>query len=636
MGQRRLPSLWILVPVVVLLAGAGAWHLAVRKSLPRVVNRESSAASSNIRPTISASSAVTTPDSQPAVPATANLTGSTPATAASQAPGASLPAGSSANDIQFIAPEKIATANFSDKDGDSDTDTTYVFYRVGRFARGPNQGAELLMASVSRIDWPCKGHCGEPVLVRYIEKDKVVFPLPKISDPQAPANTVGRGTSVDERPFANFGATAGQASDFSMPVLEYPQTIAAGPHATLQRTEEGIGVLNPAVLQLTFHDPVYGDVWMTKPGLSPQRVFYEECKDVNPKAKTSEGGCENLPAFTDNALYFFRPDGTYLSYVYQPDFRPDDTGQATWKDGPLPVGTAYVDHTLVGCSWDSADAISVVSPASVSEGDLEAIGKVTGRGDPLYGLKDKKHRLYREFYDAYDSSFPTWASQIQNDQTAKQLSYDDFVKARPLFLWKDPFGRLIRFVNTSFIVPNACEPIVYLYPPQTENIQVKLGEDVTVFDSYPAYQEGWNVNARPDGELTDLRSGRRTRYLFWEGRSYVLPPQRRGFVVRSSDVAGFLGGVLPRLGLDQKEAGDFIAAWSSKLTAAPYYFISFVERSVIDQYYPLRIEPAPDTVIRVFMDFTPLSKPIAVEPPLLASPPQRKGLTVVEWGVLVR
>jgi hypothetical protein len=350
----------------------------------------------------------------------------------------------------------------------------------------------------------------------------------------------------------------------------------------------------------------------------------------------SEAGCDSLPAFTDNALYFFRPDGTYLSYVYQPDFHPDDAGQVAWKDGPLPVGTAYVDHTLVGCSWDTADALSVVSPASVSEGDLVPIAKLNATGDPLYGLKDKKHRLYQEFYGAYDSSFPAWASQIENDQTAKRLSYDDFVKARPLVLWKDPFGRLIRFANTRFIMPNACEPIVYLYPPQTENIQVKLGGNVTVFDSYPIYQQGWNVAARPDGELTDLRSGRRMRYLFWEGRSYILPPEQRGFVIRSSDVAGFLGSVLPRLGLDQKEAGDFVAAWSSRLTAAPYYFISFVERSVIDKYYPLRIEPAPNTVIRVFMDFTPLSEPIAVEPPLLAPLPQRQGFTVVEWGVLVR
>jgi hypothetical protein len=632
MGQRCLPSLGIPLPVVVFLAGVGAWHFAVRKSLPRFVNQKSSAAGSTIRPSISTSAAVTTPGSQPTVPAAANLTSSIPATAASQAPTASLPAGSSASDIQFIAPEKIAAVSFSDKAGESETDTTYVFYRVGRFARGPNQGAELLMASVSRIDWPCKGHCGEPVLVRYIEKGKVVFPLPKISDPQPPADTVGRGTSVDQRPFANFGATAGQASDFSMPLLEYPQTIAAGPHATLQRAGEGIGVLNPAVLQLAFHDPVYGDVWMTKPGLGPQKAFYEQCKDVNPKAENSEAGCESL-LHSQTMRCISSGPMERISYVYQPDFRPDDAGQVTWKDGALPAGTAYVDHTLVGCSRDSADAISMVSPASVSEGDLEPIGKVNVGGDPLYGLKDKKHPLYQEFYGAYDSSFPTWTSQIENDQTAKQLSYGDFLKARPLFLWKDPFGRLIRFVNTRFIIPNACEPIVCLYPQQTQNIQVKLRQDVTVFDSYPAYQQGWNVTARPDGELTDLRSGRRTRYLFWEGRSYILPPEQRGFVVRSSDVADLLESVLPRLGLDQKEAGDFIAAWSSKLTAAPYYFISFVERPVIDQYYPLRIEPAPDSVIRVFMDFTPLSKPIAVEPPLLAPLPQRQGFTVVEWGV---
>jgi hypothetical protein len=344
-----------------------------------------------------------------------------------------------------------------------------------------------------------------------------------------------------------------------------------------------------------------------------------------------------LPPFTDNSFYFFRPDGTYLTYTFQPDFRPEDPKAVTWRDGPLPLGTSYVDRTRVGCSDDNVNAISVVSPSIVSDADLVPIGKVNATGELLYGLKNRNHPLYKEFYASYDSSLPSWPP-LENDQpaTSREASYDDFLKTRPLFLWKDPFGRLIRFLNAQFVIPQTCEPILYLYPEQNEDVEVRLGEDVAITSSYPAYHDGWLVSAQPDGELTDVQSGKRLPYLFWEGHSYILPRETKGFVVKSTDLRTFLENTLPQLGLSAKEANDFIAAWSLKLTESPYYFITFIDKAVIDRFYPLRISPKPDTVIRVFMDFTPLYTPIRVQPLPLAPPLQRRGFTVVEWGVLVR
>lgn len=500
---------------------------------------------------------------------------------------------------------------------------------------GPDQGADLLFAWVSQVEEPCKGDCAEPAGVRYIEKNKVIDPLPKMSDPQAPRETVGRGVAVDARPFRALNATFGQPMDFSVPILEYPQTIAATPRAVLHRTTEGFGVLNPSVLQLAFHDPVYGDVWTTKPGLGPQKAFYEECKDVNPKPDGSEQGCDDLPQYTDNAFYFFRPDGTYLRYVYTPDFKPADPQQVTWNDGPLPNGTSYDDFTVAGCEQTQIDDVSVVPPSTGSSSDLIPIAKVNATSDLLYGLNDKHHPIYQEFYGDYESGLPKWASEMGNS-APRQLSYDDFVKSRPLFLWKDPFGRLVRFVNTQFVTPLLCEPIVYLYPPQEEKLEVELGRNIVVANSFPVYRDGWIVAARPNGALTDLRSGSRSPYLFWEGRSYILPPETRGFVVKNSDISIFLEATLPKLGLNARESGDFISAWSPKFTDAPYYFITFVDKAVIDRFYPLQIYPPPDTVIRVLMDFAPLYGPVSVQPQFFAPPAARRGFTVVEWGAVVR
>lgn len=606
-GGRLLRT--AILPMAALLAAGGAWYFAAHKSFAWSFGPKSSPPSSTTN----------------VLPANREVAPQTNA----QAPSPTLVPDSAIADIQFVPPQKIGTISFEDKSSDDETDTTYQFYRVGNFVRGPHQGAELLMASVSQFVLPCKESCNESFIVRYIEKDKIVFPLPRISDPHA-------GNAPDARAFAALKATLGQASDFDIPALEYPQTITAGPRAILQRREEGIGVVNPALLQVAFHDPIYGDVWMTKPGLGPQKAFFNRCEDINLSTRGTEAGCADLPPFTDNAFYFFRPDGTYLSYIYKPDFNPDDNRQTTWNDGPLPDGASFRDVTLADCSWGEIDAISVVSPAFVNPADLEAIGKVNATGDVLYGLKDKTHRLYQDFYDEYASFFPTWESRSQSDQERKPLSYSDFLKARPLFLWKDPFGRWIRFVNTRFVVPNACEPVVYLYPPQKEDIRVSLGEDVVVSNSYPVYRLGWSVSAQPEGDLTDLATGRRLPYLFWEGHSYILPSPATGFVVKSSDVSIFLEDILPRLGLNAKETGDFITAWTARLNQSPYYFISFLDRPVIDRVFPLRVDPEPDSVIRVFMDFRPLSRPISVQPPTLPAAPQRHGFTVVEWGVLVR
>lgn len=45
----------------------------------------------------------------------------------------------------------------------------------------------------------------------------------------------------------------------------------------------------------------------------------------------------------------------------------------------------------------------------------------------------------------------------------------------------------------------------------------------------------------------------------------------------------------------------------------------------------LTIEPKPDSMLRVFMAFKPLQRPVDV-PPQTFAPFERKGFTVVEWG----
>ena len=62
-----------------------------------------------------------------------------------------------------------------------------------------------------------------------------------------------------------------------------------------------------------------------------------------------------------------------------------------------------------------------------------------------------------------------------------------------------------------------------------------------------------------------------------------------------------------------------------------YNYIRFKSLEEINANMPLEIEPSPDTLIRVMMEFKGLNKPINIETQKLEKI-ERKGYTVVEWG----
>lgn len=110
---------------------------------------------------------------------------------------------------------------------------------------------------------------------------------------------------------------------------------------------------------------------------------------------------------------------------------------------------------------------------------------------------------------------------------------------------------------------------------------------------------------------------------------------KQGFVVAKNDIASVLNTKLSLFGLNDKERSDFLEFWVPKLSEAPYYFITFISRSEIDRVSPMTISPTPKSVIRLLMDYKPLTQPVSVEP-LIITPTERSGFTVVEWGGIVR
>ena len=175
------------------------------------------------------------------------------------------------------------------------------------------------------------------------------------------------------------------------------------------------------------------------------------------------------------------------------------------------------------------------------------------------------------------------------------------------------------------------KPVNYLYPELDLEVTVTLDYDGELTCVYPVFDHGttWTVTASPDGTLTD-GSGQTYSYLFWEGVSDAEYDFSRGFCVPGADTAAFLEEALADLGLTRREANEFIVYWLPRMESNPYNLISFQGEAYTD-HAVLTITPEPDSLLRVFMVWKPLSAPI--ELPAQELPTfERAGFTVVEWG----
>lgn len=180
---------------------------------------------------------------------------------------------------------------------------------------------------------------------------------------------------------------------------------------------------------------------------------------------------------------------------------------------------------------------------------------------------------------------------------------------------------------------NICDkPVIYLYPEEEQQVQVKLGYKENITCSYPKYENGWNVLASPDGTLVDQMNGKKLYSLYYECENKLdFQMEEDGFVVKGEDSAAFLEEKLEVLGLNYKEAEEFIIYWLPKLEANKYNYIRFATLEEIEENMPLSVSGNPDSVIRVIMEYKGLEQPIKVKEQNLTTP-ERTGFTVVEWG----
>ena len=198
--------------------------------------------------------------------------------------------------------------------------------------------------------------------------------------------------------------------------------------------------------------------------------------------------------------------------------------------------------------------------------------------------------------------------------------------------------KTVTFVNTAsynWWTPS-CKPAIYLYPQNTENVNVKVNTTGYFTLTIPNYSpNGWSVLANPNGAIETNNTT--YPYLYYESQvpdSSVQVPDK-GYVVTKGELPGLFDSLFPKLGLLPNEAKEFKDYWQNVLPLSPYYFVGVMDKQAIDAIEPLDITPKPDTLIRVRLYFQLLAKPIQKEAPVIVTP-ERNGFTAVEWGGMVK
>ncbi len=368
-----------------------------------------------------------------------------------------------------------------------------------------------------------------------------------------------------------------------------------------------------------------GEVTFTKLGISSSRETITDLREIASISHRALyrvlGGSAFFLKLGDGRLVWYDLD---VPFWVVGDEKTNSYPDILWDDGTL-VTQTYNKAVVGGCGYSSATDVVTDIPELVASGHATNDASIV-----IYTPKDYGDSAIEDLYD-------NWKWFQTNQDANADMSIAAFGAIRPVFYYKDALGRTIRFISTSVIAPGECgKPVIYLYPPTTTDISVRLAPQGGFTKTEPAYGNGWNVIAHQDGSLVNKADGKTYPYLFWEGRGGYYESPKQFWVVAEADVHAFLVKTLAQLGLNAKESADFMEFWEPRMQGSPYYKVGFHGTSVMNTIAPMILSMKPDTTLRILMDFSPLTSQIAQNPPRLSPVPARHGFSVVEWGGVIR
>ena len=188
----------------------------------------------------------------------------------------------------------------------------------------------------------------------------------------------------------------------------------------------------------------------------------------------------------------------------------------------------------------------------------------------------------------------------------------------------------IKYIKDKECEPDiAYKPILYIYPNKNMNISIKLEHHNNIITSYPKYDNGWNIYVEKNGKI--YYNNREFYALYWDEYINNTVDFSEGFYVDSNNASKFLEEKLDIIGLNNREANEFIMYWLPILEKNEKNLIYFELTDERESYNHLYIEPKPDSVLRLFMRVKKVNNKVNIKGQKLDTF-NRYGFVAVEWG----
>lgn len=204
----------------------------------------------------------------------------------------------------------------------------------------------------------------------------------------------------------------------------------------------------------------------------------------------------------------------------------------------------------------------------------------------------------------------------------------------------DPKLSGLQTISCQHIV--TASPWIHLYSNEPTEYSVSIDPVGGVSYVQPAFtralQQTWDITTSTDKPTS----------LFWEYnrfnmlRAYEVylqknPQSNDGFVVATTQLKDFMGGLSLKMGLNSVETQSVLAELNrqSMRFDSPFVHIKFVDQGFLDESIPLSVTPQPESVHRIYFELKPLSHFEKVSTPSVPYIKRTAHSMLVETGFIV-
>lgn len=282
----------------------------------------------------------------------------------------------------------------------------------------------------------------------------------------------------------------------------------------------------------------------------------------------------------------------------------------TWRDWlDDEKNRIFMRRWLINVGLISTPIGSALGPSGFSAWVEETIGRYHADSAALFGTP--AYLLSRGILNAHlILNFPGTQHGSGGGKFFPEMTAAKFEKTRQETV--ESFRALTCGQRIQVASLNLKTPL-YLYPEAAGRVRVKVGEEV-VFEGR-------------------AEKGARIDYNF---RINDFAAPKKSFLKKREELPKFLLESAGKIGLNERETGDFENYWWEKLPLAPYYQIGFFDDLTARRLLPLEIRPKPDHDYRVMLYFKPLVWPVSLAAPSnLPKIGGRAGFTSVDFSGVI-